>query len=441
MINQVVHSFLDDAMLLVAAFLFASRFPRRQHFLPRVSAASAAWLIFWLFALSLIWAFLKSSPLLLYVLEVHSLSLIATAGLVLFAAWDIDLQNNLQCVSMAYALQNLGSNVNGLIHDPVTDVMSQSGLTANCGKHLAVFLAVYALGALFFVRRFRRVPTHVKPSLRVCVMNLLVIILSCIVLQGQFFRFPAIMETAEINTLLHLFNVILCVVMMEMGLAFLFAIDERDTSDRLAWMLEQKRDQYEAARATAELIRVKYHDLRHYLHSQEEQSRIGAMLSEDMMEGIRRYDAQFDTGCSALDVVLTEKALRCIREQIMLSVMADGSALGFMRSVDIYALFSNALDNAIEAVASCEPERRIISMNLHTQGSFLLLQIENYCENRVSWRNNELVSSKTDGDWHGYGTRSIGMIVEKYGGTLQMGEEDHLFTLNALFPLSGEQAA
>ena len=259
------------------------------------------------------------------------------------------------------------------------------------------------------------------------------IIVSCIILPPQFFRFDLDEYQDKVNMLLRAFNILTCLVIMEMEVEMMQATEERDIRDRLQWMLEQKREQYENAKATAEMIRVRYHDIKHFLNSESGPQMIGDSLAQDLREDLKRYDVQYNTGCNALDIVLTEKAARCIRESVVFSCVADGASLRFMRSVDIYTLFSNALDNAIEAVIPCALEKRIISLSLRPDAGMICLHLENYCEQAMEWRGDELVSSKQEGDWHGYGTKSIRMIVEKYGGVLRLHQEDSIFSLDAVF--------
>lgn len=77
------------------------------------------------------------------------------------------------------------------------------------------------------------------------------------------------------------------------------------------------------------------------------------------------YDNIYQTGNDALDLVLTEKSLLCDEYNIKLSSMIEGLALDFMHTTDVYALFGNLLDNAIESVMK-EPdeEKRIISIQM-----------------------------------------------------------------------------
>ena len=55
--------------------------------------------------------------------------------------------------------------------------------------------------------------------------------------------------------------------------------------------------------------------------------------------------------------------------------MVDGSRMNFMKAEDIYGIFGNALDNAIEAVSRLEdPQQRVISVKAIYQKKILVIQ-------------------------------------------------------------------
>ena len=54
------------------------------------------------------------------------------------------------------------------------------------------------------------------------------------------------------------------------------------------------------------------------------------------------------TGNRALDVVLTMERMICEGSDIEFSCLVNGALLNFMEESDIYSLFGNLLDNAIE---------------------------------------------------------------------------------------------
>ena len=53
-----------------------------------------------------------------------------------------------------------------------------------------------------------------------------------------------------------------------------------------------------------------------------------------------------------------KKSLICENSGIHINCVADGSLLAFMNPVDLYTLFGNALDNAIEAVRKLESKEK-----------------------------------------------------------------------------------
>ena len=139
----------------------------------------------------------------------------------------------------------------------------------------------------------------------------------------------------------------------------LFCMTQKEIEAVTAKELWRKdRLQYEQSKENIEAINIKCHDLRHHIREIQEhdQSSRSAFLDE-VASSISIYDSIIKTGNNALDVVLSEKRLRCEKEKIQITTMADGTALCGMDDSDIYALFGNLLDNAIEYEATlADPE-------------------------------------------------------------------------------------
>ena len=116
--------------------------------------------------------------------------------------------------------------------------------------------------------------------------------------------------------------------------------------------------------------------------------------------------------------------------------VADGSALGFMSEADVYSLFGNAVDNAIEAVGKLKDEEmRTIDLSVKVSRAFLSVSISNYYADDVVFSDGLPMTTKQDKAYHGFGVKSMRRITEKYDGDLSMNAEDGVFTLNILFPL------
>lgn len=115
--------------------------------------------------------------------------------------------------------------------------------------------------------------------------------------------------------------------------------------------------------------------------------------------------------------------------------MADGKLLGFMKYSDIYALFGNALDNAIESVVKIEDKsKRLIGLKIFEKSGQALIHIENYCEDLPQFHDG-LPKTRKSGEGHGFGMKSIRYIVKKYGGNLTISSAAKTFSLDILLPL------
>ena len=90
-----------------------------------------------------------------------------------------------------------------------------------------------------------------------------------------------------------------------------------------------------------------------------------------------------------------------------------------MNPVDLYTLFGNALDNAIEAVRKLESkEKRVIDIMLYERQSFLMLQIVNPMCGEVKFEDGLPLTTKAKNGYHGYGMKSMLHTIQKYEGHL-----------------------
>lgn len=115
--------------------------------------------------------------------------------------------------------------------------------------------------------------------------------------------------------------------------------------------------------------------------------------------------------------------------------MADGAKLDFMTEGDLYCLFGNIIDNALEAVNG---HRRARAQGcefclIKSKNDMLVVQTENYFAGELVFKDGLPQTTKGDKNYHGFGMRSIRMIVNKYGGALSAKAEDGVFYLNIIF--------
>ena len=200
----------------------------------------------------------------------------------------------------------------------------------------------------------------------------------------------------------------------------------------------QQELQYRTTEAAIDSINRKCHDLKHQVRSLRkytDEEHFQAYIDE-IEKDVMIYDTAVQTGNKALDTVLMEKGLFCQEHDIQWTCMVNGSKLSFMKIEDIYAIFGNALDNAVEAVLClAEKEKRVISVQTLEQNQLLLIQIRNYYDQELHFENGLPLTTKSDKTQHGYGMKSIRHIVETYDGILTVQAQDGIFMLQILLPV------
>ena len=208
--------------------------------------------------------------------------------------------------------------------------------------------------------------------------------------------------------------------------------------DALDILWHRQKEQYQLARKNIALINRRCHDLKvqiYALRDMADSSERRRYLDE-IDDSIGIYDAIVKTGSEVLDTILTEKSLLCRDKDIHIQCVADGSRMGFLDPADTYAIFGSALDNAIEAVQQfADKDKRQIDVLVHVKQQFLVISITNPLARQPVFRNGLPVTTKTGGDYHGFGLRGVQRVVRKYGGHLTVSTENDCFALKILIPL------
>lgn len=231
------------------------------------------------------------------------------------------------------------------------------------------------------------------------------------------------------------------------GFAFLCAYHIQRCEDHMKTELDAIQNilrtqyaQYRMSQENIDMINHKYHDLKHQIAVLRNESNLERreQYLDELEQGITDYEAQFKTGNSVLDTILTGKSLYCSRQGITLTCVADGSLLNGIYVMDLCTIFGNALDNAVECeVQIADQEKRLIHVSVSRQNNFVFIRIENYIEGPLEFHNDLPVSTKKDRAYHGFGLKSIRYSAEKYNGTMTVSVEDNWFVLKVLIPETG----
>ncbi len=229
------------------------------------------------------------------------------------------------------------------------------------------------------------------------------------------------------------YNILCCLIVLYLQFEVALKRKIEDTLDRVEQMWHQAKEQYAVSKENMEMINLKCHDLKHQIRTLRKGGDINPEVLKDIEKHISIYDSSVKTGNAALDVIISEKSLVCANKNIKLSCIIDGKQLDFIKEEDVFALFGNIIDNAIEAVSAVEESKRVITLSVKTVNNFLTIRETNYYEHPIKFVGGLPETHKADKRYHGFGIKSIKCICEHYGGELTIAAENNIFDLSILF--------
>lgn len=141
------------------------------------------------------------------------------------------------------------------------------------------------------------------------------------------------------------------------------------------------------------------------------------------------------TGNEIVDMILEAKWEKLSQEKIAVTCSKGLEQLQFMEPVDCCILFSNLIDNAIEANCKCDGDR-FIAIHVCSKASTLIITIENKMNGEVKRENGRLITTKKAGENHGIGTQNVFEIIKKYRGEYRIVIKENIFAIQILFPVT-----
>ena len=208
--------------------------------------------------------------------------------------------------------------------------------------------------------------------------------------------------------------------------------------DALNFLYSCEQKQYEAACQNVRMVNRKCGELDQMILKMQQYlpEELRLDTGSSIAEAMHSCDTVVESGNSVLDIVLAEKKMLAESKGIQVNCVADGKLLNFMEVVDIYAVFSNALDNAIEAVSRiANPSHRLIDVLVHESQNFLVINFSNPLKDSLQFEEDLPVTTKAKNNFHGYGLKVLRRSIEKYHGIFTIEAEGGFFTLKILIPL------
>ena len=224
-----------------------------------------------------------------------------------------------------------------------------------------------------------------------------------------------------------LYTILNYIVLVALALLTRYRRDNEDMQN----FINNKMQYYRMSREGITSLQIKCHDLKHQIaaiRSEEGKNRLDEYIAR-LEDSITEYGTVVECGNETVNIVLTEKNILCSTCNVKFSYILDGKLFDFLSEQEIYSLFGNALDNALESCSKVkDPEKRVISLKAVSRGDMVILHVENRYEEELTMVDGMPVTTK-QGTGHGFGLRSIQEIAERYQGAASVQAENHIFKL------------
>lgn len=150
-------------------------------------------------------------------------------------------------------------------------------------------------------------------------------------------------------------------------------------------------------------------------------------LTQNQLEAI---NAVVKTDNECFDAIVNTKTSICEKSGIDVQIRVMNNSLCKLKNDEIGVLFGNLFDNAIEAAK--KSKRKIIELDVRSQGDNLMIFMVNSVEMSVLTNNQNLQTTKSDKEYHGFGIKNIKRIVNSHSGTINYYEENNCFCCDIL---------
>ncbi len=415
--------------LLAAAILFSRYLPRREHYFRRM--------ILWcLGSAALSAAIPMVNDSLLYASSMFLAGYVMALLIVPFchqASWSTVCFVGAAAFAVDHIASMLDSILSLLFPELLNYVGSNSFSLPILINYFGCRLLVFFLADVLLVRKNKELDTDAigfAPS-----FVFLIVSLAINLYLNLIFSFLVPDKTFWMSFFAFVMNILVSLLLLICQFAMVRENKMRAQLQIESILREQAKAHYQVSKENIEAINIKCHDLKHQLLAVKDA--IDPHEYNDMMEMIDSYGTEIQTNNEVLDVVFQEKNFQCRKLGIQFTCIIDGTAVNFMGTTDLYVLFGNLLDNAIEAVSKLpDGEVKIIQVTVRRERGFVIITTENSYIGDLSWSEGRLITSKADKRNHGFGIRSIEKVVHKYGGRYSISTEDQIFSISIVFPVN-----
>lgn len=310
-------------------------------------------------------------------------------------------------------------------------------------KIVTYFLSILIVFILYFlldmiVRRKQKKLTFDNKLLSYyeVIAFLIIVVLQIIIIFGLASVFP----DEQLNTFLGIFSVGFCV--LNFGLYFMFTrlADARQIEYENQLMKQQSEMQLKAYEGLSEQYNESLgivHDMRKHIRSLdvliENGSDKAAKEYQQMLYAeLNRLYPNFRNDNQMLSVIINNEIAKAKKLEIEIQLNIEKIDLNFISAIDMTTIFSNLIDNAIEACTEVS-EKKYIKISMMQQMNFITVNIRNPYS-KIDMTEDKFRSTK-EGHF-GIGIENARKALKVYNGTLNIKTDHDIFNVTIVIPIS-----
>ncbi|MFA6829630.1 MAG: ATP-binding protein [Bacilli bacterium] len=412
--------------------IFTYGIGRKNNFLPKCIVLLSA-LLFVTFFLPFLYSLFENAAN-YNLLLINSILSIFISGLALYWLFDIPYEFAIFCETIFGLASFLSKQVSYTIILAVSTSFSQIDFSYEILIELASFIVIGFFIYYFFFTRFKN--RNEKAGSKLMIVFSAIFVVVSLSMEGMSLYLKE-------NQTSYFLMITLCETLYALIIAIIYYsfLNQGESEAEIAiirhsW--EEDRRHYEMQKESVEMIGIKIHDLKHQINDIRQQGNLTDKMARQLEESADIYQSVVQTGNNVLDVILSSISLRCQKNSIQLTCMVDGKSLSFMDDVDIYSLFGNMMDNAFEYetkvknINSC-----FISLTVKSKDGYIQIHEENHFHG-TNTSKDVTKTTKKDKENHGFGTKSMAKIAERYKGSLYFKIEDKMYQVDCIIPIPKE---
>jgi sensor histidine kinase regulating citrate/malate metabolism len=189
---------------------------------------------------------------------------------------------------------------------------------------------------------------------------------------------------------------------------------------------------YQALRRTYANNAKLYHDLHNHIEAiyqclTQGDIQEAVQYCEELRTPVREISQTVWTGDKAIDYLISSKIALAEQEHIQTEVNIEYPRNTNIRSVDLTTILGNLLDNALEAAETAPEHLRFLHLTVRRINAMLIVKVENGSGEAPTQENGNLLTSKMDKAFHGWGLKSVQTAAEHYDGVINTEYTDGIF--------------